>query len=1124
MSNFKFTDEQELAIKSLDYSAAVTAGAGAGKTAVLIARILNIVLSGKAEFSEIVAITFTDKAAAEMKVKLRRKAKEELNKNPQLRQILSQAPQVQISTIHSFCSSITRKFALELGLTPDYQILLEDEASQLLDHSIEEVIEDLSEDISRFSVRLLASNNNLKESLAKAYNDLREFGFSLTEAEKLTLLKWDEARESAKKALLQYIVALDKADSLKEGLNGRAKSAIFITAVLGQWSKMRPLFIKLSEEPLETITDDEWQTILGYLSLINDKTTINAHFGEIENDVKFGAKVIPFLITANDTLMLLQGIGKVLTSINKRYQELKSEKNSLDFIDLQQKALQVLKNQEARDELVKGIRYIMVDEYQDTNYLQQRIVDEIWQEKVNLFIVGDPKQSIYKFRGAEVALFEETSRRIEARKGKKINLSYNFRSELSLINFYNEFFKQFMLGDCLKSYAIPYESVKSEKKDATNCFHIVACPYEKDDDKLPPKVWQAKAITRYISEQVNQASEEGKVSYGDFAVLFPKRNAGLGELEEQFSQAGIPFVSGMGTSFFERDEIRDILSLLKFLSTPYDEISLAALLKGPFFNLDESKIYQLFRLAKENETHLYGGILLHGGEAECIKRERNALGITEELGFMNSEQELAQELAGLRIEFGYIDLANIIRKLIKKTQFNVILMGQSMGSERLANVEKLLSLIDVESERGQSNIEIVEYLKDKEGSREADAQVAAESSFRVRIMTVHASKGLEFKRVILAGINFDKTSTNSSCIYFDKEQGLISKLPNYLGKTKIDANDPRILIAEQRNKDEEEYEKQRLFYVAATRAEKELTIVVAGKIFNKNNEVKHPILSLLSWDAQDEKVGFGEYETKFYPYEYAINFTNLKVPSLMPKGSLKPVVIGPEYRALSPTALVQFTICPRHFYLEQRLKVPALYDIKLDEENELEDEILLDRQRSGTAIHHIFETARSLDEAKKMFAEENIPAEYYPALINYFASEFALKGESEVGISLHLPEKKIRLIGIADRIIYEKDKITVVDFKSQVQTDFAKKAKEYELQLAVYALALKKRFAKEVEAIIYFPTPNKIYQVNVLKAEERLYQVLDEINQVLEAREIPPRCQEKCSQYCQYLSFCHTES
>ncbi len=1120
--NFEPTKEQSAAINCLDNHATITAGAGAGKTKVLIYRILELVLANKAAFNQIAAITFTEKAASEMKVKLRKEAKAQLEKSPNLKE-LKDVSSAHISTIHSFCNSLIKRFALDINLTPDYQIILEDEAGRLLRKSINKVLEDLEEQSQEtnvdYLVRFRAENFNLVTDLAMSYNKIREFGFTIEEALELTKHKFNEATAFSKSTLNDFIKALDKADGMKDSLKGQAKTAKFVTLMLENWPIFKPLFLKLQANT--ELTPKEKLQLIDYLRLINSKDKISSIFGkDVIKAVQEGIVIIPLLFAESDVKRLLEGFHTLLTLIDKQYLKAKQEKQALDFIDLQLQALKLLKKPHAKKELLKDWRFIMIDEYQDTNYLQQRIIDELWQDNLNLFIVGDPKQSIYRFRGAEVALFAKTTENILAKNGKEISLSYNFRSEKDLIDFYNTYFELFMPGDSQKSYAIGYEKIQTKKTDSDKCFHIIACPYDyKSKEKMPPQRWQAKAITRLIFEAVNGNKNE-RIQYGDFAVLFHKRSAGLVELEEELAQAKIPFVSGMGLDFFAREEIRDCLALLNFLNTPLDELSLAAVLKGPFFNQDEKVLYSLFQRAKENETALYGALLLYGGTDCLVQREKEAWGILASKG--EDFSELANRLTKLRIEYGYKSLTLLLTELIENSQFDLVLQGQLMGEERAANLEKLLELIATQDRNGLSNSEIVEYLNMVKEAGTADAEVVSESTDRVTIMTVHAAKGLEFKRVIIAGINLSQRSRPEPLMTFDKEQGLIVGLLNKVGNLKVKCTDPRLYISRERIKDEEEYEKQRLFYVAATRAMNELYLVVAGDFLTKEFKTTNPVLRLFSWER--EKVSFNNYQTEYYPYEYAI-YPALQKEPIMPSGRLDQVILKPKYRALSPTALVQFRICPRLFYLEQRLKVPPLKELITSEETDnSEPEIDFDGQTIGTVLHRIFAEAKDLKEAELIFNQANLPQAYYPNLTHYFASEFYNRGQSEVPISLYLPQKRLRFIGIVDRLIWEKEKITLIDFKTHCQGDFALKAREYDLQLAVYATALKARFQKEVEALIYFPYPDKIYPVGLNEAEALLERVVDDINNVLDKKLLPEaKPKDKCLVNCPYLALCHQD-
>ncbi len=1133
MSKFNPTDEQRQAMDSVNTHAAVTAGAGAGKTKVLISRILNIVLENKADFHEIVAITFTEKAATEMKVKLRREAREEMSNRLELRDKLAEASLCHISTIHSFCSSIIRRFALDLHQTPDYQVLVEDESLLLLTRSIEEILTELEDENLDYLIRFQADNFNLVRDIASTYNNIREFGYSLDEAKELTHRRFLDAVDCSYTALENYIDSMDKAFDLKEDARGSSKTAKFITVVLEKWPENRDLFLKLRDKK-EKISPSDQLAIVDYLSLLDNGTINDRIFGEkIVKDVSFGIEVIPFIFTKDDVSSLLRGLYEILDLVDKHYQNLKKERHVLDFIDLQLKALEIIRQEDVKKELLEEIKYIMVDEYQDTNYLQQRIIDELWSDSVNLFIVGDPKQSIYRFRGAEVALFEKTKKEIVARGGQEICLTYNFRSELGLIEFYNQFFEEFMPGNQEKPYAIGYEKVKTKKEEYNDCLHILACYYDsRKEGVLEPKRWQAKAIAKYIYEAVNNSKTEQKVKYGDFAVLFHKRSAGLTELEEELSKLGIPFVSGMGTEFFLREEIRDCLTFLYFLNNPLDNINLAATLKGPFFGLDDRDIHRLFQVAKENNTSLYGAILLQGGKEELVVREKEGLGIKESLE--SKEADIAWRLASLRSQFGYKNLASLLRETIQESHFNVVLMGQPMGEERLSNVEKLLQIIENEDHLGKSNSEIVEYLRLREEFKESDAEVTVESDDKVLVMTVHAAKGLEFNRVILAGINHRSYGGYSSLIMFDKTEGLIIGLPNYLGNKKVKCSDPRFYQQKLQEKDEEFYEAQRLFYVAATRAKTELVLVLAGKFVPKKQKPANPILKLFNWNVDGKSVSYGDYEFNFVPYSYALEVDDIERIRLMPKGRIDKVEIYPKYRAISPTALVQYLECPRRFFLEQRLKVPKLESVNIELESEDMDMALAeeeafdyDGQAIGTILHAVFEKAKDINEAKEILFQENIPEIYFKSVKNYFASEFFRKGKSEVPISLYLPEKNLRLIGIIDRILKEEDRFVIVDFKTNLRelSAYDDLAYKYEIQLAVYAKALKEKYNKPVEAVVFFTQPNIKHVVDLDVAIPRLEHLIDEVNMLLDQNQIPkPLKKDQCSKRCQYDSFCFVKA
>lgn len=1126
--DYEPTDEQKKAINCLDRDVAVVAGAGAGKTRVLIYRILNIVLQGKADFSNIVAITFTEKAAAEMKVKLRKEARRQMELNPLLKSRLSKAPLTTISTIHGFCANLIRRYALKIGYVPEFAVLDQDDASRLLIKAISEVLEENENADDRIFIRFKARSYSLKENLEAAYNKIREFGYTVSEALEISLKSLEWAEEQAKKNLEAFNEIMKYAYSKHNIADKRTR---FVKELLPKWPEVEPVFRRLESQ--EELTAEGKKAIVDYLASIKGITSVSATFDEYKEVILKGAQTIPFLFTVADQREVVEKFASLLEQIDARYTKLKQEAASLDFTDLQLKALEILKHPDVKEQLQKEYRYIMIDEYQDTNYLQQQIVDEIWQEGVNLFIVGDPKQSIYRFRGAEVALFEDTSSRIRKKGGENVTLTFNFRSNKTLIDFYNSFFANYMPGDPSKPYAIGYEAARNfHHNPDEKALNIIACNYDEkaEPEKLPPKLWQARVISRLIKEAV----ESGEAEYRDFAVLFSKRSSGLSELEEEFARFGIPFTSGHSQNFFQREEIRECLSLIEFLNNPTDDLSLAACLKGPFFSFSDEEIYRIMALKKELQcSSLYAAILGCGGAGFYVQKERQRFGIQQTAG--NNLQDLAEHLAELCTYYGYMSLSDILHEAIKKTQFNLILLAQTMGRERLANVEKLLEIISQEVQKGRSNNEIVEVLRIQQEKAVPDAQVVLEDQNRVAVMTIHGAKGLEFKHVIVAGLtDFEGRSGNSAHFDFHKEMGLMVSLPSPLPElgVSVPCADPRYFSYLEKEKDEESYEDQRLLYVAFTRARERLHLVFAGKIITKKGEYANGIVKMFDWNFLAQKVWFKDLELSFPEYEYA-NF-DAKRKVLLPEVKIAEAHLRPRYRALSPSALVQFDMCPRLFYLEQRLKVPSRELIastdftQLELDFSYEDELppaegTPDKATIGTIFHEIFASAENLEEALEFLREsgyDNLEENYITILENFFRSRFfQSKGESEVPLSWYLPEKNLRLIGFADKVIVEPELVTVVDFKTQTQGDFPKIAQGYEMQLTVYAKALEASLKRPVRAYIYFPYPDLEHEIDTRAAQSRLDAVLDEINKVLDERSLPEPG-NNCAANCRYYSLC----
>ena len=322
------------AINCLDRDVAVVAGAGAGKTRVLIYRILNIVLQGKADFSNIVAITFTEKAAAEMKVKLRKEARRQMELNPPLKSRLSKAPLTTISTIHGFCANLIRRYALKIGYVPEFAVLDQDDASRLLIKAISEVLEENENADDRIFIRFKARSYSLKENLEAAYNKIREFGYTVSEALEISLKSLEWAEEQAKKNLEAFNEIMKYAYSKHNIADKRTR---FVKELLPKWPEVEPVFRRLESQ--EELTAEGKKAIVDYLASFKGITSVSATFDEYKDVILKGAQTIPFLFTVADQREVVEKFASLLEQIDARYTKLKQEAASLDFTDLQLKAL-----------------------------------------------------------------------------------------------------------------------------------------------------------------------------------------------------------------------------------------------------------------------------------------------------------------------------------------------------------------------------------------------------------------------------------------------------------------------------------------------------------------------------------------------------------------------------------------------------------------------------------------------------------------------------------------------------------------------------------------------------------------------------------------------------------------
>ncbi len=841
----EFTSAQKKAIETLEANVAVSAGAGAGKTRVLVERYLNILAREKAACDGIMAITFTNKAAKEMKDRIRTRAAELAAGAPdeetgrRWRAVVADIEHAPIGTFHSFCARVLRENPVEAALDPNFAVLDEAEATLLIEKTLAEVFAaGLAAGEAWLDSLLLAYDKALLASLVPGlYEKLASQGLidgSLAERLATPYRRALAAAPGLQKRLIELV---DELIAGKERLKKTSPQYARVERLERDRATVAAAIGAAGGDEAEAADD-----VLGeYLDCLDrrsaDRDTVAA--------VRETLGQLRQVKADRAALALAPAVASLLAALDAALASQKNEQRVLTFTDLEVRTARLLKDFPAvRQRYLGRIRYIMVDEFQDTNDLQRQIVYLVAggdAEKLRdgkLFIVGDAKQSIYRFRGADVAVFARVCRDIEAAGGELIDLDVNFRSLDSLLTLYNECFGVIM-GTA--EDAIPFQPLAGFRCDAGPAadvrgeFLAVA-----DGDRKAEAAVIARRITSMVGggeELLGRDDVPRPVRYGDIAVLFRTVTA-LDTYAAALQTAGIPYYVVGGRGFYHRQEIVDILNLMRVVENRGHETALAGALRSPLFLLSDAALLAL----KKGGPGLWRGLERHAAIDGLDDEQRRAAA---------RAWEIIGRLRGLR---GSVGVAALIRCALSETGYLNFVLTQFMGEQKYANLRKLAAVADAFAEKGTATLgEFLRYVAKLVAGevREGEAQVESEGGDTVKLMTIHKAKGLEFPVVFVPDLH-RRFRPETDPLLFSDELGLGLKVPEAGGDlaptsvhAEIAAREKRLALLELK----------RVLYVAFTRAKDYIVLSAAGGKVSAGKD----FTALGTWLAWLGKVyGFGD--------------------------------------------------------------------------------------------------------------------------------------------------------------------------------------------------------------------------------------------------------------------------
>lgn len=863
----RWTDAQREAISFVGNNLLVTAGAGSGKTAVLTERIARLALDG-CLLRNMLVVTFTKAAASEMRQRVQKRLESTAETGDErqkriARDQLERFAQANISTMHSFCTSVLRRHFHVLGLDPAFRVGDELECAVLRQDAAEEAIEAAFEAAEAAGERAVFDAERAfcdkREPLDALMRRIYSFLQSIPEpwgwldravatyaadAQAVAESPYFRARvDQARQRLAEGQTALAEAVRFLCGEAGAENMCERLAADCAVMEKAIEAFDSGRSDALKCLITHSFVNMQSYprkyAQLCKSDVDARQKCAKACREETLAIELDPAVIadTLNAMHPALCALAALVRDFDARYAEAKRKKGILDFSDLEHMTLAALEHESVRDEYRARFRHVFVDEYQDTNRVQEAIFERIVRGG-NGFFVGDVKQSIYGFRLADPSIFlERDAAYAVGRGGKSIPLRENFRSDPNVLEAVNDIFYRVMepIG------GLPYtanEALVAGRKtdgevrpvtidvlyeadaDAPDSADTAADPSpdetEFDSDAEREAMFAVRWIRERMARQVR--GRDGKMRacrYADFAILLRSTKGRAEGVARIFAQEGIPAYAELKRGYFEAVEVRVLIDMLRLIDNRQRDLPLLAVLRAGVGGLSDADIVAIrarHASTRERKVSFYRAF------AACASAE-DALGARCK-GFLSMLDEARDRARAMPLDA-------LIEWLIEETQYGSMTAALPGGEQRSANLDVLRARARVyENVSGRGLYGFLRYLDrvSETGQDMGEARLIGEGSDCVRIMSVHASKGLEFPYVLLldTGKEFNFTDCGRRLL-LHREVGIGARYWD----SQTNARAETILqdTVKRRMRTEIEAEEMRMLYVALTRAREELGIV-----------------------------------------------------------------------------------------------------------------------------------------------------------------------------------------------------------------------------------------------------------------------------------------------------------
>ena len=903
MPEVKWTNEQQDAISKKGSNILVAAAAGSGKTAVLVERIIQKILEDKIDIDKILVVTFTNAAASEMRERILDAIYKKMEENPEdtnLQKQLILLNKASICTIDSFCLDVIRNNFFEIDVSANARIADSTEILLLKQEVLDDLFEEKYVAEDKDFLELIETytkynkDDELKELILNIYNYIQSSPFPE---------EWlDEKIEMFDINSLQNFSDTRWGSIITEHLSSILDNAILkLSNIYLKMQRFEELdkFTVVIENDIENYkfiqnSLNDWDRCVKFIQEFKNKTwprdkkvtnNLKDEAKNIRDSVKDEFKKAKVLIDStskeivedmNFMYKILIKLKQLIIEFSNNFYAKKRERNIMDFNDMEHLALKILvkkddKGNISKTEVAKNYEQkfeeIAIDEYQDSNLVQEYILTSVSREN-NIFMVGDVKQSIYKFRQARPQLFLDKYNKYkldpEDGQDRKIQLFKNFRSRKNILDFTNLVFKNIMskeIGNIdyteeeYLNLGANFENI--DNQNLLTEINVIDLEEEENDiwkeenydensgdensdaennlqevERIEDVVLEAKFVAKKIKELISskykiydRKTGIRDIKYKDICVLLRSITNVAGIYEKEISELGLPVYSDSSGEYLQSIEIETIMSLLRIINNPLQDIPLVTVMRSPIGNFTDNELVEI-RMNDRNSC-FYNALL-----KTDTKKVHKFLNLIEEL--KNDEQ--------------YMALDEWIWNIYTKTGYMNYVSLMPNGNLRVSNLRMLFERAkQYESASFKGLFNFINFIdKIKFNSEDlTSAKIIGENEDVIRIMSIHKSKGLEFPVVILAGTGkqFNMQDLNGNLL-LDQDLGIGPQYIDYKRHIKFKTLPKRAISIKA--KKEAISEEMRVLYVALTRAKEKLIIVGRQKDVNKKMQEKQNILEIYS--------------------------------------------------------------------------------------------------------------------------------------------------------------------------------------------------------------------------------------------------------------------------------------